>query len=77
MNLSKFILDFAGQFEDNVANITETVEFRKHESWDSLTGMAVLYMIERDYGVIIPVDDFLTLQTPKEIFEYIQKHTKQ
>jgi len=76
MNLSKFTQDFAEQFEDNVTGITETVEFRKHESWDSLTGMAVLYMIEHDYSVTIPVDDFLTLQTPKEIFEYIQKHTK-
>jgi acyl carrier protein len=74
MELSKFVSDFAGQFEDNDHGITETVEFRKLASWDSLTGMAVLYMIEKDYSLVISIENFLKLQTPKEIFDYIQKY---
>jgi acyl carrier protein len=73
MELKEFIIDLAGEFEDTDTDITEDMEFRKLEAWDSLTGMAVLYMIECKYDVIIPVDDFIKLVTPKEVFGYIQK----
>jgi acyl carrier protein len=38
--------------------------------------MAVLYMIETNYGVIIPPDDFIKLQTPEGIFDYIKTRTE-
>jgi acyl carrier protein len=74
MNLSEFISDFAKQIEDNTAEITENTEFRNMDYWDSLNGMAVLYMIDKIYAVTIPIEHFIALKTPKEIFDYIQSH---
>jgi acyl carrier protein len=51
-------------------------KFRELETWDSLTEMAELFMIEKNYGVTIPPDDFVKLQTPEEIFEYVQARIK-
>jgi acyl carrier protein len=76
MELSKFVKDFVEQFEDQAITISESENFREIESWDSLTGMAILYMIESDYGVNIPVDDFLNLETIKSVFEYVLQRSK-
>ena len=76
MEFSVFLKDFCSQFEDEDIQIGETERFRLTTSWDSLTGMAVLYMIEHNYNIEIPVEDFLKLETPREIFEYICKREK-
>jgi acyl carrier protein len=76
MDISKFLSDFSDQFEDADLEINESDNFREIGSWDSLTGMAVLCMIESNYGVTISIDDFKNLKTPREIFEYIQSRAK-
>ncbi len=77
MDIKEFTEKFANQFiDDDVKNLKETTVFRELGTWDSLTGMAVLTMIEDDYGVTIPVDDFLQLKTPTEVFKYV-KNKKQ
>jgi acyl carrier protein len=76
MDISKFLSDFSEQFEDASFEIGEFDRFREFESWDSLTGMAVLYMIERNYGVNISADDFKHLETARDIFEYIENEAK-
>ncbi len=77
MDLKEFTEKFANQFiDDDVKNVKETTAFRELGTWDSLTGMAIIAMIEDDYGVTIPVDDFLQLKTPTEVYEYV-KNKKQ
>jgi acyl carrier protein len=76
MNFSQFLSDFCGQFEDEKIEMKGDANFRKLESWDSLTGMAVLYMIESNYGVTITPDEFIKLETPEDIFKYIQEKVK-
>jgi acyl carrier protein len=76
MDFTSFLKDFCGQFEDENIQIGETEKFRETALWDSLTGIAVLYMIEKNYEVEMPVEDFLKLETPREIFEYIGKRKK-
>jgi acyl carrier protein len=75
MEFSKFLTEFCGQFEDENIKINGTDKFRELDAWDSLTGMAVLYMIDTNYGVAIPPDDFIKLQTPEGIFDYIKTRT--
>jgi acyl carrier protein len=76
MDFSQFLQDFCSQLEDENTKISGSDKFRELESWDSLTAMAVLYMIDSKYGVTIPPDDFIKLQTPEEIFEYIKTRTE-
>ena len=77
MDFKTFLKEFCSQFEDENTQIGETDRFRETTLWDSLTGMAVLYMIEHNYGVEIPVDDFLKLETPMDIYKYIQESKQQ
>jgi len=77
MDFTAFLQNFCGQFEDENIRIGETEKFRETTLWDSLTGMAVLYMVERNYGVEIPVEEFKKLETPREIFEYIRTRKQQ
>ena len=73
MDLKEFIEKFANQFvDDDVNNVHETTIFRELGSWDSLTGMAIITMIQDDYGVTIPVDHFLKLATPTDVYEYVK-----
>lgn len=77
MEINEFVQKFANQFVDyDVEKVHADVKFRSLDSWDSLTGMAVLAMVQDDYGIEIKVDEFLKLNTPKEVFDYIQNVKK-
>jgi acyl carrier protein len=53
--------------------VTPDVPFRTLSTWDSLTGMAIITVIQDDYGINIPVNDFLKLTTVRELFDYVEK----
>jgi acyl carrier protein len=75
MEFVRFLSDLCGQFEDENTEIHESDKLADMDTWDSLTAMAVLYMIEKNYGVLIPAEDFVNLKTPREIFEYVQERS--
>jgi len=73
MELTDFLLKFKTQYIDADSIILESDSmFRDIDSYDSLTGMAILVMIKDEFGIDIPDEVFLLLQTPRKIFEYIQ-----
>ena len=72
MDLAVFLKDFCSQFEDENIQIGGSEKFRETTLWDSLTAMAVLYMIEHNYGVEISFEELKKLETPQEIFDFIQ-----
>lgn len=70
--MDKFIGDFKSQFIDgDEIEIDESTEFRKIDSWDSLTGMAVLVMIKDVYGIDMPERDLKNCLTVANIFEFV------
>jgi acyl carrier protein len=70
MQLNEFTKKFAEQFiEPDNAIIKQDTQFRQLPTYDSLTGMAILAMIQDDYGIIIPVEDYKKVNTPEELFE--------
>lgn len=73
MDLTAFVNKFASQFsEEDMINITEDKIFRETDTWDSLTGMAILMMIEDEYNLTISPDQFIKLKTAREVYEFIQ-----
>lgn len=46
-------------------------EFRQVDSWDSLTGMAILVMIKSEYGIDITVESFKKMSTVKDVYTFI------
>lgn len=73
MEITQFILDFADQFDETaIEEFQEITVFRELAEWSSLTGLAVLIMIGRDYGVKLSPEEFKTVTTIKELFNLIQ-----
>lgn len=59
-------------FEEDQANVTAEVPFRKLGTYDSLTGMAIITTLEDEYKVSIPVEEYKKINTVKELFEYVK-----
>jgi acyl carrier protein len=77
MELDIFAQTIREQFvEDNIDSIETTTDIRSLDTWDSLTGMAILAVIADDFGVDIPVGDFKKLNTIQELFDYVQANNK-
>jgi acyl carrier protein len=75
MALNIFLDKFKFQLldEENTV-ISGNVKFRELSSWDSLSAMAIIIMIEDDYNVKITNDIFKTLITIDDIYNYILKN---
>jgi acyl carrier protein len=71
MDIQEFIEKFTEQLIDESVNISGITKFRDLDSWDSMTGMVVLLMIEENYNVKISPDLFKSLNTVQELFDHI------
>lgn len=72
MDKNKFIDDFTSQFIDaEDISVDENTNFRNIGSWDSLTGMAVLVMIEDEYQVKMNDSDLGKCTTVQDIFDFV------
>lgn len=73
MNINDFIKDFADQFDE-----TEFEEFqpetvyRDLDEWSSLTGLAILNMIDKKYGVKITATEIKGTTTIEGVFNLMQ-----
>ena len=69
--LSEFIRKFKEQYADgDQFEMQPSDAFRQVGSWDSLTEMAVLVMIQDEFGIVIPSEKFRELITLEEVFNY-------
>lgn len=47
-------------------------KFRDYEEWDSLANLSLIATIDDEYGVVIPNDEFKTIETVGALIEAIQ-----
>jgi len=74
MEINDFLVQFKEQFIDSDdIKIDLDSNFRDIESYDSLTGMAILVMIKDNFNVDIADDQYKNLNSVREIFEFITK----
>ena len=74
MNISKFVDQFKDQFVDSEEIvITPETKFRTINSWDSLTGMSIIVMIEGEYKVKITDTDFKSCDTVEDVFNLVKE----
>lgn len=70
--VDEFTIKFHEQYFDaDTFDMKPDTEFRQINSWDSLTGMAVLVMIKDNYGVDMPAETFKGMKTVREVFDHI------
>jgi acyl carrier protein len=60
--------------DDNTLNVE--VEFRNLDEWDSLAVLSVLAMINEEYDITIPRNDFEKLITIQDLHEYVMNKKK-
>lgn len=72
MNINDFIKDFADQFDETEFEEfqSETV-YRDLDEWSSLTGLAILNMIDKKYGVKITATEIKGTTTIESVFNLI------
>lgn len=72
MELSKFVSDFANQFDDtDVSEIQADTVFHELGEWGSLIGMSLIAMVKTEYGKTITGKEIRECVTVKDLFELI------
>lgn len=70
MSIADFINNFQNQLEDSQEILAKT-EFKKLKSWDSLTALLIITMIDEEYGVGISGDDIRKVETVEGLYEFV------
>ena len=72
MEISKFIADFAEQFDDTDASeIQEDTVFHELDEWSSLVGMSLIAMVKTEYGRTITGKEIRECVTVRDLFNMI------
>jgi len=50
-------------------------KFRDYEEWDSLANLSLIAMLDDEYGVVIPNDEFKAIETVGQLLEEVTKRT--
>lgn len=70
---SKLLENMAEILEVEVEELALETEFKLDKyDWDSLKGYATLVMLEEEFGVEMPVDDFIEAKKIRNLYKYIQ-----
>lgn len=78
MEFNSFLEKFKEQLiEDDPAIVKADTKFRDLGSWDSLTAMAVITMVEDDYDVKIKEDIFKSFNTVSDIYNYVSSQIQE
>lgn len=72
MDIQKFISDFANQFDETEPEeFNPSTMYRELDEWSSLTGLAILNMIDKKYGVKLTASDIKPTNTIEDVYNLI------
>lgn len=72
INLQVFIKKFAEQFEETEGKIfSANTSFKKLDEWSSLMSLAIIAMVDEEYGVRIKGDDIKNANTIEDLFQIV------
>jgi acyl carrier protein len=67
--MEQFIEELIEVFERD--NIGPDDEFRDYEEWDSMAYLSIIAMIDENYDIVIPGEEFTKLDKVIDIYNYI------
>ena len=71
--MEEFINNFANQWDETELEVfTSECEFHELEEWSSLTGLAILNMIAKKYGVKLAPAELKACVTIQDVYDLIQ-----
>lgn len=73
MDINSFISDFTDQFDEtDFEEFKPETDYRNDlEEWSSLTGLAILNMIDKKYGVKLSVTDIKGTTTIEDVYNLV------
>lgn len=72
MDIKEFIVDFAEQFDETeLDEFKPETEYRDLDEWSSLTGLAILNMISKKYGVKITANEVKETNTIESLYNLV------
>jgi len=69
-----FLNQFKEQYIGDTSSLTLDSEFRKVDSWDSLTGMSILVMIKDEYDIDMSADALKACITIGDVYDFVEKN---
>ena len=76
MELNEFVGHFKEQYIDSTdIELKPDTDFRSIESYDSLTGMALLVVIKEHFNIDIANEQWKELRTVGDVYDYIKNKT--
>lgn len=71
--MKEFIENFANQWDETELELfTPECEFHELEEWSSLTGLAILNMIDKKYGVKVAPAELKACVTIQDVYDLVQ-----
>ena len=73
MEITKFIEQFAEQFEDTDAcEFESSTKFKDLDEWSSLVALSIIAMVDDEYDVVLKGDDIRGANTIEDLFNVIK-----
>ena len=71
--MKEFIENFANQWDETeLEEFTPGCEFHELEEWSSLTGLAILNMIDKKYSVKVAPVELKACVTIQDVYDLVQ-----
>ena len=70
--IESFISQLAEVFEKDEIDIAPIDKFREYDEWDSITLLSLVVMLDDNYGITIPREEFEMLETVNDLFERVK-----
>jgi acyl carrier protein len=75
--MDKFLELMSEALERDTGTVKGEDLFREYPEWDSLAHLTVISLIDEEYGMVIPRDEFGKMQTLAEVYQYITSNSQQ
>lgn len=72
MTEEQFLAGIADALELDNESMTINDDFRSYEEWDSLTFLALLTLMNEEYGIKLSIDTFNAIRTWKDLYTLLQ-----
>jgi acyl carrier protein len=72
--MQNFIKKLEEVFEMQTGTINSQDIFREYKEWDSMALLSLMAMLEDEYNITIPREDFQKISTIEDLFNFLNKN---
>lgn len=72
--MKEFIIKLEDLFELAGGSINPQDNFKEYDEWDSLALLSLMAMLEDEYNMTIPREEFQKINTVEELYNFVKSH---